>query len=148
MLKLVSLMAIEEIEVRNVMKMVFLRVGDMGMVAAAGFLSLVVSFSFFLSESDYFKLGCVYIKLFLLNRAFPWHCIDIALMSIARTSVTSYSMYIFFHSHRMHQTCSGNKPDSTQVCESTCLKFTFPLVYVDIHIISYYEHKLVSENIF
>lgn len=55
-------------------------------------------------------------------------------------------MYIFFHSHRMHQTCSGNKPDSTQVCESTCLKFTFPLVYVYIHIISYYEHKLVSET--
>lgn len=47
MLKLVSLMAIEEIEVRNVMKMVFLKVGDMGMVAAAGFLSLVVLFSFF-----------------------------------------------------------------------------------------------------
>lgn len=141
-------MAVEEIEVKSVMKMMFLRVGDMGMVSAAGFLSLVVSFCFFLSESDYFKLGCVYIKLFLLNRAFPWHCIDIALMSIARTSVTSYSMYIFFHSHRMHQTCSGNKPDSTQVCESTCLKFTFPLVYVDIHIISYYEHKLVSENIF
>lgn len=41
-------------------------------------------------------------------------------------------MYIFFHSHRMHQTCSGNKPDSTQVCERTYLKFTFSLVYISL----------------
>lgn len=53
-------------------------------------------------------------------------------------------MYIFFHSHRMHQTCSGNKPDSTQVCERTCLKFTFSLIYIYIYIISYYEHKFIS----
>ena len=77
-------------------------------------------------------LGCVYIKLFWLNRAFSWHCIDIALMYISRTPITYYSMYIFFHSHPIHQTCSSNKPDSTQVCESTCLKFTLSLVYFSL----------------
>lgn len=29
-------------------------------------------------------------------------------------------MYIFFHFLRIHQTWSGSKPDSTQVCENIC----------------------------
>lgn len=37
------------------------------MSAAAGFCCWVC---IVFSESDYFKLGCVYIKLYLLNRAF------------------------------------------------------------------------------
>lgn len=99
------------------------------------------------SKSSCFNLGCVYIKLFGLNRAFSWHCIDIALMKIARIPIT-YSVYIFFHSHRMHQTCSGNKPDSTQVCESTCLKFIFSLVSISLATMNQADLRSFLEEMF